>query len=100
MNYFSILLNSLIFANIKLLLCLFLGQCLNFSIQKYAKIISGYALILTFLFLFYLMMILFFSFYNLLEKNYTYSALFLIFFLAPFVIGHFASYKKINLLIV
>lgn len=87
---------AIIFTNIILILGFIFGKLLLYKFENKVKFLSIFTVFISVVFVLYFISILWFSLSNLYNGNAVYAAMFPIFLFLPFIIGHFASYEKIQ----
>lgn len=87
---------AIIFTNIILILGFIFGKLMLYKFENKVKFFSLFTVFISVVFVLYFISILWFSLSNLYGGNAVYAAMFPIFLFLPFIIGHFASYEKIQ----
>ncbi len=86
----------IIFSNILLIIGFGIGKLAMWKWENAVKFFAVFSVVMSFLISAYFIGILWFSIGGLISGNIIHSAIFTVFLFLPFVIGHFATYKKIQ----
>ena len=87
---------AIILTNIILIGGFIIGKILLYKFENKVKFMSVFTVFISVVFVLYFISIILFSLINLYNGNAVYAAMFPIFLFLPFIIGHFASYEKIQ----
>ena len=87
---------AIILTNIILIAGFVFGKLLLYKFENKVKFMSLFTVFISVVFVLYFLSIIWFSLSNLYSGNAVYAAMFPIFLFLPFIIGHFASYEKIQ----
>ncbi len=86
----------IIFSNILLIIGFGIGKLAMWKWENAVKFFVVFSVVMSFLISAYFIGILWFSIGGLISGNIIHSAIFTVFLFLPFIIGHFATYKKIQ----
>lgn len=86
----------IIFSNILLIIGFGIGKLAMWKWENAVKFFAVFTVVMSFLISAYFIGILWFSIGGLISGNIIHSAIFTVFLFLPFIIGHFATYKKIQ----
>ncbi len=86
----------IIFSNILLIIGFGIGKLAMWKWENAVKFFAVFSVVMSFLISAYFIGILWFSIGGLISGNIIHSAIFTVFLFLPFIIGHFATYKKIQ----
>ena len=87
---------AIIITNIILIFGFIFGKLLLYRFENRVKFLSLFTVFISVTMVAYFISIIWFSLRNLYNGNAVYAAMFPIFLFLPFIIGHFASYEKIQ----
>ena len=96
MKVISYSLISIIIFNFVLIISFITGKHFIFKNEKRYLLASYYSVYLAFLFIIYFISIIIFLFTSFFCNLFLFGLILSIFIFTPFIIGHFASYKRIN----
>lgn len=87
---------AIILTNVILIAGFVFGKLLLYKFENKIKFMSLFTVFISVVMVAYFISIIWFSLSNLYNGNAVYAAMFPIFLFLPFIIGHFASYEKIQ----
>ncbi len=87
---------AIILTNVILIAGFVFGKLLLYKFENKVKFMSLFTVFISVVMVAYFISIIWFSLSNLYNGNAVYAAMFPIFLFLPFIIGHFASYEKIQ----